>query len=151
MIQGVKIKNLKPIPDERGHLMDLLRNDDEIFIKFGHVYITTTYPKVVKAWHFHKKQYDNFAVVKGMLKVVVYDSREGSPTKGEINEFFIGDHNPVLIQIPPGTYHGWKCIGTEEAIVVNISSEVYDYKNPDEYRLDPHTKDIPYNWEIKEE
>jgi dTDP-4-dehydrorhamnose 3,5-epimerase len=150
MIHGVITKKLKPIPDERGRLMEVLRSDDEMYKKFGQVYITSAYPGVVKAWHYHKKQDDNFTVITGMMKVVLYDSREDSPTKGEVNEFFMGDHNPILLQIPKLVYHGFKCISDREAIVMNIPTEPYNYKNPDEYRLDPHTKDIPYNWSRKD-
>jgi dTDP-4-dehydrorhamnose 3,5-epimerase len=150
MIEGVKVKPLRMIPDERGRLMELLRADDEIFIKFGQVYMTTVYPGVVKAWHYHKKQYDNFVAVRGMIKLVLYDAREDSPTRGEINEFFIGDWNPQLVQIPPGVYHGFKCISETEAIVINIPTEVYDYAQPDEYRLDPHRGEIPYDWARKD-
>ncbi|MDA8121893.1 MAG: dTDP-4-dehydrorhamnose 3,5-epimerase family protein, partial [Deltaproteobacteria bacterium] len=97
MIDGVVIKQLKVIPDERGRLMEILRVDDEIFSKFGQVYLATGYPGVVKAWHYHKVQTDHFCVVKGTMKVVLYDSRDGSPTKGEVNEFFPGEHRPILL------------------------------------------------------
>jgi len=147
MIDGVKVKKLRVIPDERGRLSEILRSDDpEFFIKFGQVYITTAYPGVVKAWHYHKKQWDNMAVIHGMMKIVLYDPRENSPTKGEINEFFAGIHNPILIQIPPMVYHGFKCISEYEAIVINCPTELYNYENPDEYRIDPHNNDIPYDW-----
>lgn len=149
MINGVKIKKLKAIPDERGHVMEIFREDDEIFSRFGQVYITTAYPGVVKAWHYHKKQTDNFACIRGMMKVVLHDSRTGSPTKGEINEFFIGEHNNLLIQIPKMVTHGFKCISEYEAIIVNCPTECYNHKNPDEYRMDPHKSDISYNWERK--
>jgi len=151
MIEGVKVKTLKVIPDERGRLMELLRSDDqEFFIQFGQVYMTTAYPGVVKAWHYHKRQIDNFAVVHGMMKVVLYDNRPNSPTHGEVNEFFMGIHNPVLLQIPPLVLHGFKCIGETEGIVVNIPTTLYNYKAPDEHRIDPHSKEIPYDWAIKE-
>lgn len=150
MIEGVKVKNLRVIPDERGRVMEILRSDDELFIKFGQVYLSTTYPGVVKGWHMHKKQWDNVACIHGMIKLVIYDDREDSPTKGEINEFFIGVHNPKLVQIPPGLYHGWKCISQEEALVINIPTELYNYKEPDEYRLPPDTPEIPYNWARKD-
>jgi len=150
MIDGVKVKKLRILADERGRLAEILRSDDECFAKFGQVYLTTAYPGVTKAWHYHKLQTDNFAVVKGMMKVVLYDSRQGSPTKGEVNEFFAGELNPVLITIPPLVYHGFKCIGTEEAFVINTPTEVYKYDHPDEYRLDAHTKDIPYDWTRKD-
>lgn len=150
LIDGVKIKKLRVIPDERGRLMEMLRCDDDLFIKFGQAYITTAYPGVVKGWHYHKKQTDNFVVVKGMMKVVLYDSREGSPTKGEVNEFFMGVHNPILLQIPTYVYHGFKCISEEEAMVVNCPTEPYNYNEPDEFRVHPHDNDIPYDWAGKD-
>jgi dTDP-4-dehydrorhamnose 3,5-epimerase len=150
MIAGVKTKNLRVIPDERGRLMEMLRSDDEVFLKFGQAYMTTAYSGVVKAWHYHKKQVDNFVVVRGMMKVVLYDSRKESPTFGEINEFFLGEHNPMLLQIPAFVYHGFKCISDQEAMVINIPTECYDYKEPDEYRLPPHGTEIPYDWSRKD-
>ncbi|MEM5855327.1 MAG: dTDP-4-dehydrorhamnose 3,5-epimerase family protein [Candidatus Aenigmatarchaeota archaeon] len=146
MIEGVKVKQLKWIPDERGKLMEILRCDDEFFKKFGQVYVTTTLPGVVKAWHLHKKQWDNVCCIKGVIKLVLFDCREKSKTKGEINEFFVGEYNPCLIMIPPKVYHGWKCVSQEEAFVINIPTEPYNKKKPDEYRLPPDTKKIPYDW-----
>jgi len=150
MIEGVIIKQLKVIPDERGRLMEILREDDEMFRRFGQVYVTTACPGVVKGWHYHKKQYDNMAVVKGMMKVVLYDGRLESRTYGEVNEYFAGEHNPILIHIPPYVYHGFKCISEEEAMVVNTPTEPYDYREPDEFRVHPHDNDIPYEWSRKD-
>lgn len=149
MIWGVVVKPLRVIPDERGRLMEILRADDSIFEKFGQVYLTTTYPGIIKAWHYHKLQDDNITVVKGMLKLVLYDMREDSPTKGELNEFFLGEHNPILVHVPKGVHHGWKCISQEEALVINCVTEPYNYKQPDEYRLPYNTDQIPYDWSIK--
>lgn len=146
MIEGVKVTKLRVIPDERGRLMEILRSDDEIFERFGQVYMTTNYPDVVKAWHCHRIQTDNVACIKGMIKIALYDAREGSASHKEINEFFIGEHNPVLISIPPGIYHGWKCVSETESIVINIATEPYNREQPDEYRLPPDTKEIPYDW-----
>lgn len=150
MIDGVMVKKLKVIPDERGRLMEMLRSDEEIFEKFGQVYMTTAYPGVVKAWHYHKVQEDHFAVVKGTMKLVLYDERDGSPTKGKINEFFMGEHNPILVKIPKGIYHGFKTVGEQEAIVINVPTEPYNREKPDEYRLDPHDNHIPYSWDRKD-
>ncbi|HOS78583.1 MAG: dTDP-4-dehydrorhamnose 3,5-epimerase family protein [Syntrophales bacterium] len=150
MIEGVHVKKLKVIPDERGRLMEILRADDAFFEGFGQVYMTTAYPGVVKGWHYHKKQSDNMAVVKGMMKIVLYDGRADSPTRGEINVFFAGEHNPVLVHIPPYVYHGFKCVSSDEAIVVNTPTEVYRYEEPDEFRVDPHVNDIPYDWNRKD-
>ncbi len=150
MIDGIQIKKLKVIPDERGRLMEILRRDDELFERFGQVYVTTTFPGVVKAWHLHQNQTDNIACVQGMIKLVVYDSREGSPTFQEVDQFYLGVHNPTLIQIPANIYHGWKCVSQEEAVIVNLPTEVYNYQEPDEVRLDPHDNDIPYDWRRKD-
>ena len=149
-IDGVQVKQLRVIPDERGRLMEILRRDDPLFIQFGQIYMTTVLPGVVKAWHYHKLQTDSFACVKGMLKLALYDSREDSPTRGEVAEFFIGESNPCLVQIPPGVYHGFKGIGVEEAIVINCPTEPYNREQPDEYRLDAHTDEIPYDWARKD-
>lgn len=150
MIEGVKIKNLRVIPDERGRLMEILRCDDEFFMKFGQVYMSATYPGIVKGWHVHRAQVDNIACIKGMLKLVLYDARENSKTKGEIQEFFIGEQKPTLIQVPTGIYHGWKCISEEEALVINCVTEPYHYEKPDQENLPPHGKDISYDWARKD-
>jgi dTDP-4-dehydrorhamnose 3,5-epimerase len=145
MIDGVKVVKLRVLPDERGRLMEMLRSDEPEFVKFGQVYLTTAYPGVVKGWHYHEKQHDAMVVVSGMMKIVLYDRRKGSPTHGELNEFIAGVYNPVRIHIPPGVCHGFKCIGADEAVVVNTVTEVYRYDAPDEFRIDPHDNDIPYD------
>ena len=146
LIRGVRVKHLRVIPDERGRLFEMLRRDEPLFTKFGQVYCTTVNAGIIKGWHYHKKQIDHFVCVSGMIKLVVYDGRSRSSTKGLINEFFMGTHNPLLIRIPAGVYHGFKGISSPEAIVINISTEPYNRHRPDEYRLDPHDSEIPYDW-----
>ncbi|HEV2488345.1 MAG TPA: dTDP-4-dehydrorhamnose 3,5-epimerase family protein [Candidatus Acidoferrales bacterium] len=149
MIHGVRVKLLKVNCDERGRLMEILRCDDPEFIKFGQLYMTTAYPGVVKGWHYHKKQIDSFSVVKGMIKLVLYDAREKSKTHKEVNEFFLGEHNPILVQIPNFVFHGFKCVSETEAIVINCPTEPYRRKEPDEFRVAHDDPSIPYNWEIQ--
>ena len=147
MIDGVSIKQLKKIPDERGCIFHMLRNDDPVFEKFGEIYFSKVYPGVIKAWHIHTKMILNYAVVSGMIKLVLYDDRKNSKTKGEVMEIFLGDENYSLVKIPVGVWNGFKGIGTKEAIVANCASMPHD---PDEIkRKDPFTKDIPYDWELK--
>ncbi len=150
MILGVRTKALKLIPDERGFLMEILREDDPIFERFGQAYLTVAYPGIVKGWHYHKRQQDYFTVLKGMAKVVLYDDRETSPTRGEVNEFFLGERNPTLVVIPPLVIHGLKGIGVEPAYLLNIPTHKYEYSEPDEFRIDPHDNDIPYDWDRKD-
>jgi dTDP-4-dehydrorhamnose 3,5-epimerase len=149
MIDGVMTKKLKVVPDERGRLMECLRNDDELFIGFGQFYMTTTFPGVVKGWHLHDLQYDNIVCVKGMIKLVLHDAREGSATRGQTDEFFLGEHNPLLVRVPSGVWHGWKCVSPEEAYIVNAPTEVYRYDAPDQQELPHDSPEIPYDWNVK--
>jgi len=146
VIDGVKARCANVIADERGRLGEIMRVDDPWFEKFGQVYFTTTYPGVVKAWHYHKIQTDHFYVIKGLVKVALYDQREDSATKGIVNELYLGEHRPGLVRIPPGVSHGWMCVSDCEAYIVNMVSEAYNYEQPDEFRLDPHDNNIPYDW-----
>jgi dTDP-4-dehydrorhamnose 3,5-epimerase len=146
MIHGVQIKKLKVIPDDRGRLMEILRSDEKIFERFGQVYMTTAFPGVTKAWHFHKKQDDHFTCISGRMKLALYDAREGSSTKGEVNDFTISLEDPMLVKIPKGVYHGFKCVSDKEAVVINVPTMTYNYKEPDEYRVDAFENDIPYDW-----
>lgn len=149
-IEGVKAQALRSIPDERGWLMEIFRSDNPDFQKFGQVYVTVAYPRVVKAWHYHRLQTDHFAVVAGMAKVALYDGRNDSPTKGAVMEIFMGERNPLLLIIPPGVMHGFKAIGDERAYLVNCPTELYNYGEPDEFRVDPYDNDIPYDWKLAE-
>ena len=149
MIQGVETKQLKRHADERGFLMELLRSDDPIFSKFGQCYVSMNYPGVVRAWHYHKKQDDFFVVVKGMIKVGLYDMREGSPTRGEVAEVYLGDDNNIILKIPVGVVHGYKTVGVEPSLLVNFPSELYNPQEPDEYRLPWNTEEIPFSWDIR--
>ncbi len=146
MIDGVVIRQLRQLVDERGWLVELMRSDWDLFEKFGQVYVTTVYPGVVKAWHYHKKQTDNMACIKGLLKLTLYDSRKSSATYKEISEIFMGDRNPLLVKIPTLVYHGFKALGEDTAFVINIPTELYNYEKPDEFRLPPDTTQIEYDW-----
>lgn len=146
VISGVRVRRLTVHADARGRLMEIMRPDWEEFEKFGQVYMTTVYPGVVKAWHLHRLQRDNFTCVKGMIRLALFDDREGSPTRGKVNEFFLGEHSPLMVSIPPEVQHGFQCVGDHEAIVVNCPTEMYKYEEPDEHRLDPHDNSIPFDW-----
>lgn len=156
LIDGVRIKRLKLIPDDRGFLMEMLRCDDEIFKGFGQVYITGCIKGVAKAWHYHKEQTDNFVCVYGNALVVLYDMRKDSPTYGRVEEFILGQpsRNPssedpgeqILLQIPPLVAHGFTAYDCPEARIVNVPTRPYRYDNPDEHRYPWNSDDIPYKW-----
>ena len=146
MIDGVKIKPLKRICDERGMIMHMLRYDDPHFEQFGEIYFSTAYPGVIKGWHEHTKQVQNYAIIQGMIKLVLYDNRSDSPTYKELMEIFTGEDNYQLIRIPTGVINGYKAIGTNTAIVANCSTIPHE---PDEMtRYDPLGDKVPYKWDI---
>jgi dTDP-4-dehydrorhamnose 3,5-epimerase len=146
VIEDVQVKKLKLISDERGRLMEILRSDEDIFQRFGQVYMTTAYPGVIKAWHYHKKQDDYFTCIAGTMRLALYDARKNSPTYKEINDFTISLNNPMVVKIPKLVYHGFKCVGEREAVVINVPTLPYNPKRPDEYRVDTFDNNIPYDW-----
>lgn len=147
MITGVKVTPLSQIHDERGKVMHMLRCDSEGFSGFGEIYFSCIYPGSIKGWHIHKEMTLNYAVPYGNVKFVLYDDRKNSPTKGELQEFFLGPDNYMLVTVPPLVWNGFKGIGQTMAIVANCASIPHD---PEEIeRLDPFDISIPYDWEIK--
>lgn len=146
MIEGVKIIPLRKIPDERGTIMHMLRCDDEHFEKFGEIYFATAYPGVIKGWHEHSKQVQYYAVIKGMIKLVMYDNRKGSRSYKELMEIFLGDNNYQLVRIPKGVINGWKTIGEETAILANCST--LPHEKDEMLRYDPFGNVVPYSWDI---
>lgn len=147
MIEGVAVKSLRVTPDERGRFIEILRSDDPLFERFGQVFASAVYPGKVKAWHCHKKQTDFLAVISGMAKVGLYDGREDSATYGQTEEIFAGDHNPVFVRVPPGVWHGFKCVSIAECMVINIPSQPRSVAEPDEERAPARGGPIPFDWD----
>jgi len=147
MIHGVVVTPLKQIPDERGKVMHMLRRDDAHFSRFGEIYFSVVFPGVIKAWHWHRIMGINYAAIVGMIKLVMFDDRPDSPTKGELQELFIGEDCYVLVTIPPQVWNGFKGTGTKPTVVANCATEPH---NPaDVVRLDPFSEKIPYDWGLK--
>ena len=147
MIEDVKIIPKRKIPDERGMIMHMLRCDDPEFEQFGEIYFSVAYPGAIKGWHEHTKQVQNYAVIQGMIKLVLYDNREKSKTKGEIMEIFTGEDKYELIRIPTGVINGYKTYGTKSAIIANCST--LSHQLDEMIRYDPFGNKVPYDWGLK--
>ena len=147
MIQGVLIHPLKQIPDERGKVMHMLKSTDPHFEQFGEIYFSCVYPRVVKGWHRHSRMTLNYAVVTGLIQMVLYDDRKDSPTHGQIQEILLGESNYNLVKVPPMVWNGFKGIGTQPAIVANCATIPHDPKEIE--RMDPFSPAIPYDWNSK--
>ncbi len=146
-IQGVGIKLLKKIPDERGAIYQMLRSDDEIFTQFGEIYFSLVHPGVIKGWHWHERMVLNYALIVGKIKLVLFDDRGDSKTKGNLLEIFAGEENYCLVQVPAQVWNGFKGLGTETSIVANCASIGHD---PLEIkRMDPFSPQISYDWNLK--
>ncbi|MFN7132505.1 MAG: dTDP-4-dehydrorhamnose 3,5-epimerase family protein [Myxococcales bacterium] len=147
MIDGVKVKPLRQIPDERGKVMHMLRCDDPDFERFGEIYFSVVYPGAIKAWHLHREMALNYAVPHGHIKMVLFDDREGSPTRGKLQELFLGPDNYHLVHVPVGVWNGFKGIGTEAALVANCAT--IPHRSDEIVRMDPLSRTIPYDWAIR--
>lgn len=150
-IDGLRYRLTRPVPHEDGHVIEIARDDwDLVSEPIRQVHMTTTLPGRVRAWGLHRRTTDRLFVASGLVHVVCWDGRAGSPTLGRLNEFTLSDRNPGLVVIPPDVYHGWKNIGTSEAIVVNMPTRPYTYDVPDALDLPWDSEAakalIPYRW-----
>lgn len=146
-IEGVIARPLRQICDERGKVMHMLRADDPHFERFGEIYFSVVFPGVIKGWHLHEAMTLNYAVPCGRIKLVCYDDREGSRTRGNVQELFLGEDCYQLVTIPPRVWNGFKGIGVTPAIVANCAT--LPHRPGEIIRKDPSSLDIPYRWEIR--
>lgn len=147
MIHGASVRPLRQIIDDRGKVMHMLRRDDPHFVEFGEIYFSVVHPNVIKGWHLHTRMTINYAVIQGLIKLVAYDPRPESPTRGEIMELYIGPEDYNLVTIPPGVWNGFQGIGLQDAIVANCATIPHE---PEEIvRLDPFDPSIPYDWTFR--
>ncbi len=148
-IQGTILKDLNPLLDGRGDVIELWSLpwvEKEGFEVPKHCYQSATDFGVVKGWHLHAVHTDQMAVTRGKIQICMIDIRKGSPTFGHANSVFMGIERPRLLKIPPGIMHGWKSLSRPEVIVVNFQTEVFDPK--DEFKF-PWNCVLEEMWEPK--
>lgn len=150
-IAGVQHRPTRPVPHEDGHLTEVARaNWDVLGNPIVQVHITTTFEGRIRAWGLHQQITDRLFVVSGLVRIVVFDGRKGSATEGQLNEFVVSEKNPGLLIIPPNLYHGWKNIGTTEAVIINMPDKMYNHESPDALDLPWDSAAaqslIPYQW-----
>jgi dTDP-4-dehydrorhamnose 3,5-epimerase len=147
MIAGVVVRPLRQIFDERGKVMHMLREDSAGFTRFGEIYFSCVYPGAIKAWHLHKRMTLNYAVISGEVKLVIYDDRPESSTRGQFEELFLSPENYCLVTVPPLLWNGFKGIRDRTAILANCATLPHD---PDEIERRPAREpSIPYDWGIE--
>ena len=150
-IHGLQLRPTRPVPHEDGHLTEIARLDwDVVDAPIVQVHMTTTLPGRIRAWGLHKLSTDRLFVASGLVNIVCFDTRNESPTFGCLNQVTLSDRNPALVVVPPNVFHGWKNIGVDEAIVINMPSNLYDHETPDAQDL-PYdhpdaTATVPFRW-----
>lgn len=144
MIEGVTVVPLPPLRDDRGAIFHLLRADDPAFERFGEIYFSLVHPGWVKGWHRHTRMTLNYAVPIGRIRLVLYDERAGSPTRGEVQEIELGADRYARVRVPPGVWNGFLGLGDADALVANCATLPHD---PGEIeRLPPDDPRVPYRW-----
>lgn len=146
MIDGVSIIPLRRIPDERGTVYHMLKVSDPHFEQFGEIYFSSIYRDVVKGWHRHRDMTLNYACVTGRIKLVLFDDRDESATRGELMEVFLGPDDYSLAIVPPLVWNGFKGL-TDVALVANCCTHPHDPSRSE--RLDPFDNDLPYDWDVR--
>ena len=147
MIEGIKIIPKKQIIDERGKIMHMMRNDDANFTKFGEIYFSYSHPNTVKAWHLHKRMTVNYVCVIGKIKLVLFDDRPESSTKGELQEIFLTTENYSLVTVPARVWNGFKSVENKFSIIANCSDIPHEAEEMSRKPFDdPY---FNYNWNIK--
>ncbi len=149
MIQGVEIKQIRKYSDDRGFFAEILKDGEDTFHPVKQTSYTETHPGVIKAFHWHKHQWDVWFVSGGMAQIVLHDMRKDSPTYKQTDVIFAGTDNSVSISIPPYVAHGYKVLGNEKVKLFYHTSEVYDPKNPDEERIPWDDPGIGFDWNTK--
>ncbi len=145
VIKDVAIRDLSKIENNKGNIFHVIKSTDPFFKKFGECYISEVYPGKIKAWKKNSVKTQNLTVIKGSVKFVIFDDRENSITKNELNIFKIDrDKNYKLLTIPPNLWYGFCCVGDLNSLIINCADHPH---NPEHIiSLDIDNNLIPYDW-----
>jgi dTDP-4-dehydrorhamnose 3,5-epimerase len=151
LIEGVVYERLQPHVDRRGELVEVVNFDHPFWSEpVVYAYCFTIAPGRIKGWGMHKLQADRYFIAAGCVRVVLYDGRVDSPTFERFNQFYFSDAARGLLRIPPGVWHADQNWGDEPATAINYPTRPFDHANPDKYRLDPHSSEIPFDWTLRD-
>ena len=149
MIEGVQIKTLKVFSDDRGCLMEVVKEDDALFMEIRQTTFTIAYPGIIKAFHWHRQQFDIWFFTSGSAQVVLHDLREKSKTRGQTQVVYMGERNPVALLIPPEVAHGYRVLGDKPAGLIYHTTRAYNAESPDEERISFDDPAIGFDWNTK--
>ncbi|MGI9252287.1 MAG: dTDP-4-dehydrorhamnose 3,5-epimerase family protein [Thermomicrobiales bacterium] len=148
VIDGVTVSRVVPVEDDRGELCELWTEArDMLGLPVRHSYMVTLEPGKARGWVMHERQYDRVFILRGRIRLGLYDARPGSPTEGVLSIDVYSERNRVSVVIPPGVWHGFQNVGHDEAWFVNFSTQPYDYQHPDKVRQPLVNDMIPFAFE----
>jgi dTDP-4-dehydrorhamnose 3,5-epimerase len=148
-IEGVFVRDVRHVPRDHGVITEIFRPDwDPSGLPVVHIYQSRLFAGALGAWSYHARTTDRLFVSQGHVKLVLYDARDGSETRGQLMELLAGDVRPCLIVVPPGIWHGLQNLGRCDALILNCPTEAYSYQDPDHYRLPYDSAEIPYRWKL---
>ena len=150
-IEGVRLVRLTMHADHRGSLVEAVNFDTPFWEEpILYAYRITVRPGRIKGWGMHRLQSDRYFVSSGSVRVVLYDGRVDSPSHERFDEFHFDDSTPGLLYIPPGVWHAAQNTGDRDVTILNFPTRPYDRRNPDKYRIDPHSGEIPFDWALRD-
>lgn len=147
-IEGVELVALRSFADHRGTLTPVMGDASFWAEPVVHAYRITIRPDRIKGWGMHKLQADRYFICGGRLRIVLYDGRVDSPTYESFDEYAFDETTPALVKIPPGVWHADQNTGEVDATIVNFPTRAYDPEDPDKYRIDPRSGEIPFDWTL---
>lgn len=150
-IDGVVVRRVTIHADHRGTLMPVLDIRHDFWeAPVVYSYCFTIRPGVIKGWGMHEVQMDRYFVACGHIRVVLFDGREESPSRGTIEQIYFTPETPGLVCVPPGVWHADQNWGATDAVILNFPTVPYDPVNPDKHRIDPHAEVIPFDWSLRD-
>lgn len=148
-IDGVLLHRLSPLADHRGSLARVLDTRDPFWSEpIVYAYEVMIRPGRIKGWGMHELQTDRYFLGCGQVRVALYDGRSDSASFERVEQFFFTETTPGLLLIPPGVWHADQNWGETDARLINFPTRAYDHANPDKFRIDPHSGQIPFDWEL---
>ena len=146
LIDGVEIREVLNVPKSNGYLTEMYRLDWDLGPLVDQIFQVVLLPGAISAWHAHATTLDRLFVSTGLIRIVLYDSRADSPTRGQLNDFRFGTVRPATVLVPPRVWHGVMNIGDTPATLMNFPDHAYNYEVPDHWRIAPDSYEIPFRF-----
>jgi|SRR3989344_4344949 len=145
MIDGVVTKKVIKHSDEHGFFTELIKFGEDTFHEVLQTSYSETKPGIIKAFHIHD-YWETWCVTRGQAKVVLYDCRPDSKTKGKTQIIYTGEVNMMVIAIPGEVAHGYKVLGDKNMGIIYHAAKVYDPNNVTIRSIPYDDPDIDFDW-----